>query len=171
MAVPVILPKLEMMMEAGTIVRWLAREGEAVEQGQPIVEIETDKVNMEIEAPAPGVLAGIRAQPGEEVPVTRTIAYIVQPGEPVPERMPIQEDVPSHAPAAEQSGRPSPAAPPAAVPERAAQRPAVAAAPAVRKLAAELGVDLAAVTGTGPNGRITEADVRAAASSAPPKGR
>jgi pyruvate dehydrogenase E2 component (dihydrolipoamide acetyltransferase) len=167
MAVPVILPKLEMMMEAGTIVRWLAREGEAVEQGQPIVEIETDKVNMEIEAPAPGVLAGIRAQPGEEVPVTRTIAYIVQPGE----RVPVLEDAPSPAPAADQSSRPSPPAPPAAVPERAAQRPGVAAAPAVRKLAAELGVDLAAVTGTGPNGRITEADVRAAANSAPPKGR
>lgn len=91
MAKPVILPKFDMMMEAGTIVRWLRHDGEQVREGEPLVEVETDKVNMEIEAPATGMLAGIRAGPGDRVPVAQIIAYILQPGEPVP---PLSEGSP-----------------------------------------------------------------------------
>ncbi|HEV8353058.1 MAG TPA: lipoyl domain-containing protein [bacterium] len=85
MAKPVILPKFDMMMETGVIVRWLAREGHPVREGDPLVEVETDKVNMEIEAPAAGILTGIRAAPGETVPVATVIAYILQPGESLPD--------------------------------------------------------------------------------------
>jgi pyruvate dehydrogenase E2 component (dihydrolipoamide acetyltransferase) len=136
MATPIILPKFDMTMEQGTIARWLRQEGDHVEKGDPVLEVETDKVTMEVEAPASGVLAGIRAQPGQSVPVTQVIAYVVQPGEEVP-------------------------APPS---EPAAGSPA--AAPAVRRLAGELGVDLARVAGTGPGGRVTEADIRAVAARA-----
>jgi pyruvate dehydrogenase E2 component (dihydrolipoamide acetyltransferase) len=81
---PVILPKFDMMMETGVIVRWLVPEGQPVREGDPLVEVETDKVNMEIEAPAAGILAGVRAAPGETVPVASVIAYILQPGESLP---------------------------------------------------------------------------------------
>ncbi|MGH2348307.1 MAG: biotin/lipoyl-containing protein [bacterium] len=84
MAKPVILPKFDMMMESGVIVRWLVGEGQPVREGDPLVEVETDKVNMEIEAPAEGILAGIRAAAGDTVPVATVIAYILQPGESVP---------------------------------------------------------------------------------------
>jgi pyruvate dehydrogenase E2 component (dihydrolipoamide acetyltransferase) len=84
MAKPVILQKFDMMMEHGVIVRWLVPEGQEVNEGDPLVEIETDKVNMEIEAPAAGILAGVRATPGETVPVATVIAYILQPGESLP---------------------------------------------------------------------------------------
>lgn len=85
MARVVILPKFDMMMESGKIVRWLRQEGEQVRQGDPLVEVETDKVNMEVESPATGILAGIRGAPGDVIPVTEVIAYILEPGEPLPE--------------------------------------------------------------------------------------
>ncbi len=84
MAKPVILPKFDMMMEHGVIVRWLVSEGQQVNEGDPLVEVETDKVNMEVEAPAAGILSGVRAEAGETVPVATVIAYIVQPGESPP---------------------------------------------------------------------------------------
>ena len=74
MATGLIMPKLGMTMEQGTIVRWLKEEGQQVEKGEPILEIETDKVVMEVEAPASGTLAGISAGPDEVVPVTKVIA-------------------------------------------------------------------------------------------------
>jgi pyruvate dehydrogenase E2 component (dihydrolipoamide acetyltransferase) len=152
MAAPIILPKFDMTMEQGTIARWLRREGDRVEKGEPILEVETDKVTMEVESPASGILAGIRAEPGQPVPVAQVIAYVVQPGEEVP-------------PAAPEPSPPDAGAAPVVQASRAASgtgAPSVAAAPAVRRLAAELGVDLGRVAGTGPGGRVTEADVRAA---------
>lgn len=138
MATEVIMPKLGMTMEKGTIVRWLREEGEQVEKGEPILEIETDKVVMEVEAPASGTLAGISAGPDEVVPVTEVIAYILEPGEKLEEvaKPPVKE-----------------AAPP--------PKKRIAVTPRARRLAREHEVDLAQVQGSGPGGRIVEADVRA----------
>ncbi len=81
MPVPVIMPKLEMTQEAATVVEWLKREGEHVEKGEPLLTVETDKVTVEVEAPATGVLADVRAAPGEVVPVTQVIAQVLTEGE------------------------------------------------------------------------------------------
>jgi pyruvate dehydrogenase E2 component (dihydrolipoamide acetyltransferase) len=151
-AIPILLPKFDMTMEEGTIVRWLRREGETVREGDPLVEVMTDKVNMEVEAPASGVLAGLRAQAGERVPVTGVIAYILQPGETVPDHEGGAAS-PAHA---EGAG----ASPPPPRTAGASRGPSAGATPLARRIAREAGLDLAAVPGTGPGGRITEADVR-----------
>jgi pyruvate dehydrogenase E2 component (dihydrolipoamide acetyltransferase) len=84
MATEVIMPKVDMVMDGATFVEWLKEEGSPVEKGEPLFIILTDKANIEIEAPASGILAGVRAQPGDEIPVTEVIAYIVGPGESLP---------------------------------------------------------------------------------------
>jgi len=78
------MPALEMAQETGKLVRWLKREGESVTKGEPIMEIETDKVTVEIEATASGILGGVRAREGDVIPVGHTIAWLVQPGEAPP---------------------------------------------------------------------------------------
>ena len=80
MATEVIMPKVDMVMDEGTLVEWLREEGEHVNKGEPLFIILTDKANIEIEAPADGVLAGVRAQPGDVVPVTEVLAYVLGPG-------------------------------------------------------------------------------------------
>src|SRR5512142_3133349 len=95
MATGVIMPALEMAQESGVLVSWLKHDGETVSKGEPIMEIETDKVTVEIEAPASGRLGGILAQEGDVVPVGQTVAWILAPGEEAPKIMP----------AAGQSGR------------------------------------------------------------------
>lgn len=156
MVTPVILPKFDMTMEQGTIAHWLRREGERVEKGEPIVEVETDKVNMEIESPTSGILAGIRARPGQSVPVTHVIAYVIQPGEQVPA---AEEETMAQVASPQSSA----VAPPPQGSAATGARRSVAAAPAVRRLAAALSVELTQISGTGPGGQVTEADVRAAA--------
>src|SRR5579862_5055804 len=84
MAISVIMPALEMAQDTGKILAWRKREGDTVEKGEPLLEIETDKVIVEIEAPADGVLAGVTAGEGDVVPVGQTIAWIVAPGEQPP---------------------------------------------------------------------------------------
>ncbi len=138
MPVPVIMPKFEMAQESGKVLRWLKREGEAVTKGEAILEVETDKVAMEVEAPASGTLVGIRVGPGEVVPIGQPIAYILLPGEAW-----------SEAPAA----LPAPAAPPPSGVPRVT--------PLAERLAQAHGVDLSEVPGTGPGGRVTKADVEA----------
>ncbi|MBI2200722.1 MAG: hypothetical protein HYU43_02150 [Armatimonadetes bacterium] len=81
MATDVVMPALGMAQDTGKLLRWLVAEGEAVKEGQPLMEIETDKMTLEMEAPASGILAGIRASPGQEVPVGQVIAFILDPGE------------------------------------------------------------------------------------------
>src|SRR5262249_23785138 len=81
MPTPVILPKFGFTLETATIVQWLKREGDPVRSGDPICEVTTDKVNMEVEAPEAGTLHGLQFEAGTEVPVTQVIAYIVRPGE------------------------------------------------------------------------------------------
>ena len=91
MAYRVIMPKAGMAMETGKIVRWLKAEGEKVETGEPLLEIETDKVNMEVEAMNSGTLIKILAHEGDTLPVTQTIGYIGEPGEFLEEELPISE--------------------------------------------------------------------------------
>ena len=149
MATNVIMPALEMTQESGTLVNWLKREGETVTKGEPIMEIETDKVTIEIEAAASGILGGILAQVGDVVPVGQTIAWILAPGETPPSAASV--DLPSgrgaSAPAHTDS-KPQPA-----------KSNFTEASPLARNIAEEHGIDLASIK---PNGnRIEKADVMA----------
>jgi pyruvate dehydrogenase E2 component (dihydrolipoamide acetyltransferase) len=158
MPTPVIMPKYEMSQETGKIARWLKAEGDAIEKGEPILEIETDKTNIEVEARAGGILVGICAEPGQVFPVGQPIAYIVKPGEAWPPA--------SAAPAA---AAVTPVAPAAAAAQQEGSV-ALRATPIAERMAAEHGIDLRAVVATGPGGRITREDVEAhlAAQAAPP---
>lgn len=158
MAVEVFMPKMTDHMESGEIIRWLVKEGDAVEQGQILMEVMTDKVVAEFEAPAAGILKGIRAgaEDGATIPVGETFAFIAAPDEPVPALPPLTPGAGGTAGAAPpvvEAVQPEPASP--------AEPGQIRATPAVRKLAREMGVDLAQVRGTGPEGRIREEDVRA----------
>src|SRR2546428_10518276 len=153
----VIMPALGMSQETGKLLRWLVAEGQPVRQGQPLMEIETDKVTVEMESPASGVLAGVRALTGQEVPVGHVVAVILAPGEPPPASTPA-------APAAQPAARVHETqGPPARQSGRAP------ASPKARRLAQELGVDLWTVPGSGPGGEVTAADVmNAKGTPAPP---
>lgn len=170
MATEVILPKVDMVMETGTFVEWLKQEGETVEKGQPLFVIMTDKAAIEIEAPASGILAGVRAKADDVIPVSQTIAYILQPGEKLPAAVSAvsAEVQAASAVAVGNASQPqvSAAAAPAAVgvaPQAENVPGKVRATPVARRMAAELGVDLAVVRGRGPQGRVHRADVLAAA--------
>jgi pyruvate/2-oxoglutarate dehydrogenase complex dihydrolipoamide acyltransferase (E2) component len=148
------LPDLGEGLTEGEIARWLVEEGQDIDEDSPLVEIATDKTTVEIPSPASGTVSRILVPEGEVVPVGTVLVVIGGDGA---EPQPREEAQPRAEPASQQQTM-RPAA------ERAR------ATPLVRKVAAELGVDLAAVTGTGPQGRITEEDVRAA-SSGPEGGR
>jgi pyruvate dehydrogenase E2 component (dihydrolipoamide acetyltransferase) len=167
MAVEVILPKLGATMDEGTILAWKKREGEAIAQGEPLFEVETDKVVMEVEAPASGVLRKILTEAGSVVPVGQVIAIIAGADEELPEA-----PAPLAMPSVAGSGLPPGTASqvPGIVPS---PQEGVLASPAAKKLAREHGVYLQSITGTGPGGRIVEKDVErviAAARSAPVEG-
>lgn len=155
MPTPVIMPKFEMAQETGKVLAWLKREGDPVNKGEALLEVETDKVNQEVESPATGILTGICAAPGQVVPIASPIAYILKPGEAVPGAAPI---VAASAPAAPVSA------------SEFTQR----ATPLAARLAQERGIDLSKLSGTGPLGRITREDVEAAqadAAAAPADGK
>ena len=160
MAISVVMPALEMAQENGKLLAWRKKEGENVSKGEPLLEIETDKAVVEIEAPGDGILAGITADVGAVIPVGETIAWLVAPG----------EKPPAKAATAAPAARATSAAQVAAV-APAAARPAAAVgaaaqiSPKARRLAKELGVDIAQVRGTGPDGTITSEDVQAAANA------
>lgn len=156
------MPALEMAQETGKLLAWRKKEGEAVTKGEPLVEIETDKVVLEVEAPADGILAGVKSVEGEDVPVGQTIAWIVAPGEQPP------ADTDTSAPAARATTEPArTAVAPSPVAERATAEGAKVS-PKARRLAKEHGVDLSRVRGTGPDGTITGEDILAAAAAAAP---
>jgi pyruvate dehydrogenase E2 component (dihydrolipoamide acetyltransferase) len=155
MAVSVVMPALEMAQETGKLLAWKKKEGEHVTKGEPLIEIETDKAVVEIEAPGDGVLAGIKAREGAVVPVGQTIAWLVQPGETVPAE-----------PSLTQTGRTHGSAPTSNVGARASIGPTeIKISPKARRLAQERGVDLAAIKGSGPGGEILASDVESAAAS------
>ena len=159
-------------MESATVVRWLKAEGEEVAKGEPLYEVDTEKVTQEVEAEAAGVLLKIVVQEGEQA-VGTTIAYIGESGEQVAEpAAPTQSaEKPAEAPAREperQEGREAAAATAEAQPATggSATNGRVKASPLARRIARERGIDLAALSGTGPEGRIVAEDVERAAAGA-----
>src|SRR5438046_9202883 len=100
------MPALGMAQETGKLLRWLVAEGQPVAQGQPLMEIETDKVTVEIESPASGILAGIRARPGQEVPVGVVVAGVLAPDEPPPPASTETARAPAPLPAQHARARP-----------------------------------------------------------------
>jgi len=155
MATVVIMPALGMAQETGKVLRWLKSDGEAVAKGEPLLEIETDKVTVEVEAPAAGLLAGIRAAEGDDVPVGETIAFVLAAGESLP------EDVPPAAPVAVAPTLALTASSAAPVAGRS-RRPL--ASPKARRLAKERGIDLSALAGSGSGGAVVASDVEASRS-------
>jgi pyruvate dehydrogenase E2 component (dihydrolipoamide acetyltransferase) len=158
MAHSIVMPALEMAQETGKLLAWRKKEGEAIAKGEPLLDVETDKAVVEIESPADGILAGVKAHAGDVIPVGQTIAWIVGPGE----KPPVEE-------AAAASGRRMDSK---AVPTTAAAATSSAAAPSTptsgarispkaRRLAREHGVDLSRVRGTGSEGEIQAEDVLA----------
>jgi pyruvate dehydrogenase E2 component (dihydrolipoamide acetyltransferase) len=158
MAFSVVMPALEMAQETGKLLAWRKKEGDRVAKGEPLLEIETDKAVVEVEAPADGILARINASAGADIPVGQTIAWIVAPGEAPP------ADSEPVAPAARASSAPKPQQSVIA-PTAGLSPPASGAkiSPKARRLAQELGVDLATVRGSGGTGEILASDVEAAA--------
>ncbi len=168
MATDVIMPALGVAQEKGTLINWLKTEGQSVTKGEPLMEVETDKATVEIEAPASGILANVTAAPGDEVPVGNKIALILAPGENV-EDAPPQRPIAAHAEAAQPTPPITKSAP--APQTQAPQSGIIPASPAARRIAREKGVDLSTLRGTGPHGAILAEDVaRAAASAAPASG-
>lgn len=164
MAISVVMPALEMAQETGKLLAWRKKEGESVRKGEPLLEIETDKAVVEVEAPGDGMLAGIAADVGAVIPVGETIAWLVAPGEKPPVK------VAAAAPAARR--RSGVAGQTAGVAELAASVVKTTVAngppqisPKARRLARELGVDFALVHGTGPDHVITAEDVQRFADS------
>jgi pyruvate dehydrogenase E2 component (dihydrolipoamide acetyltransferase) len=158
MGLSVVMPALEMAQETGKLVSWLKQEGDHVRKGEMLLEVETDKAVVEIEATGDGILGGVTAKPGDVIQVGHTIAWLLQPGE-----------APPAVAATPVSGRTSsvPAAQPAST---SVAGPGVAAAgagprlsPKARRLAQEHGVDVASLKGSGPGGEILADDILAAA--------
>jgi pyruvate dehydrogenase E2 component (dihydrolipoamide acetyltransferase) len=164
------LPKMSDHMTQGTIVKWHVREGDTVQRGQVVLEIETDKAVGEIEAPADGILLGMRAGEGTVVPVGEIIAFVALAGEIIPHLPPLgnavttDEQAPGTGPhgAVPATSAGMKANPPTAV-TTAAEPPGtgpIPATPVARRMAKELGVDLSLVKGSGPGGRIRDDDVQ-----------
>jgi pyruvate dehydrogenase E2 component (dihydrolipoamide acetyltransferase) len=135
----IIMPKFGFAQEESEILEWLSEEGDKVEKGDPVAVVSTDKISMEVEAPETGILSGIRYQIGDTVPVTEIIAYILQPGEKVPE---IKKNVKSLGES-----------------KRIEEKAGKSATPLAKKLIEENLLDIHALTGTGENRKIIKADV------------
>jgi pyruvate dehydrogenase E2 component (dihydrolipoamide acetyltransferase) len=154
MAISVVMPALEMAQETGKLLAWRKKEGERVSKGEPLLEIETDKAVVEIEAPGDGILAGVSADVGAVIPVGETIAWLVAPGEEPPAKPR------SRTPTARASSAPERAA---GVATQSLEPPTASApqiSPKARRLAKELGVDIGRVRGSGPDGTITAEDIQ-----------
>ena len=168
MPTEVIMPQMAFDMVEGTVVRWLKAEGDEVVRGEPIVEVETDKATVEVEAFASGVLRQITVNEGNTVPVGRIIGIIASAGEDLPEvetpvTVPSTIDKPTlvKAPSEPADGKEAPAEDAATPSEAEAKEDRVLASPIARRLAKEKGIDLSLISGTGPRGRITKEDVLA----------
>jgi pyruvate dehydrogenase E2 component (dihydrolipoamide acetyltransferase) len=150
-ATEVIMPALGLAQETGKVLRWLKSDGDSVAKGEALLEVETDKVTVEVEAPADGTLGGLRAAEGDDVPVGEPVAFVLEPGESAPEpagataepRAEAREAVPVET--AERSEEPRPR-----------RR---LASPKARRLASERAIDLDSVAGSGPHGSVVAADL------------
>ena len=175
MATEIVMPKLGLTMESGAISAWLVEEGQEVQKGQALLEIATDKVTMEVEAQAAGILRKILVPAGQEVPVSTTIGVIAAadedidsyvaaaPSDPVPAVAP-SDPTPPVTPVSATPPIPTPPTPTSQAPvpstDADGRRPHKTS-PKARKIAAEHGLDLSGVNGSGPGGRIVSADVLA----------
>jgi pyruvate dehydrogenase E2 component (dihydrolipoamide acetyltransferase) len=158
MATPIRMPQPGQMTEACTVLRWYKREGDPVARGDPLFEIETDKSNMDVEAFDSGTILAVRVAEGESVPVDTIVAWIGEPGEVVPDADPPNGRDPQPAGAPPVS-RPATAPGPSPLP---ASGERIRISPRAARRAAEWGVDLRSIVGTGPDGRIVERDVESA---------
>jgi len=159
MAISVVMPALEMAQETGKLLAWRKKEGESVTKGEPLLEIETDKAVVEIEAPGNGILAGVTADVGAVILVGETIAWLVAPGEKPPAK------TATAAPAARARSAAAHAAVAATTTTTAEASQPPQISPKARRLAKELGVDISTVRGTGPDGTITTEDIQKFADS------
>jgi pyruvate dehydrogenase E2 component (dihydrolipoamide acetyltransferase) len=194
MAVDLIMPKLGLTMEEGTIVRWLVDEGAQVEKGQPVLEVETDKVVVEVEATASGIIGPLLVGEGQTVPVTTLLARIYAPGEkvepgatasqktgdavPAPRITPVARrvaekegvdlsSIPIRGPGERIRARDIQAAQTERQGDGKRTRQRIFSSPRARKRARELGVDWHSLPGSGPRGRVVEKDVLRAATPSP----
>jgi pyruvate dehydrogenase E2 component (dihydrolipoamide acetyltransferase) len=155
--IEIVMPKLGLTMEEGTILRWLQEEGDVFDQGEPLVEIESDKAAVEVESPSYGVLGKVLVDAGTVVSVGQVIAYLLEPGEDQPQTWPVLEDL---AKSEEVQQNHKEAGVGTTFTKTNMQKSGRApASPIARKLAREKEVDLSQVEGSGPGGRITEKDV------------
>jgi pyruvate dehydrogenase E2 component (dihydrolipoamide acetyltransferase) len=162
MPVEIVMPKLGLTMTEGLIVEWRKKEGDPVKKGDILFVLETEKVTYEVEAPEDGSLGKILVKEQETVPVGAIVAYVLKPGESAA----AITATPAAAPKAEAASPAPAAAAPAAAPTLAAPAGGrVKATPLARKVAREYGIDLAAVAGTGPGGRVLREDVEKAKAS------
>lgn len=171
MATEVLMPRQGQSVESCIIIEWRVAEGDTVEEGQPVCDIETDKAAFEVESPTSGTVLGIFYPVDADVEVLKAIAVIGEPGEDISALRPADVDAAPDAsgsaaderqPAAEDSATPIPDAP---APQGAAPTLAAGASPRAKKRAADTGVDIASIVGTGPHGRVIERDVLAARSA------
>ncbi|UWP99540.1 pyruvate dehydrogenase complex dihydrolipoamide acetyltransferase [Aliiroseovarius crassostreae] len=173
MATEILMPALSPTMEEGTLAKWLVKEGDTVQSGDLLAEIETDKATMEFEAVDEGVIGKILVAEGTEaVKVNSPIAILVEEGEEVGDVAASAPAAPAAAeaeaaPAAVEASAPAAAAAPAAPAPQAADGTRIFASPLARRIAADKGLDLTQISGTGPKGRIVKADVEGATASAP----
>lgn len=160
MPVPIILPQWGMGMNDGEIIKWLKSVGDPVANGDQLVEIESAKVNAEVESTADGMLGRIDVEAGRIVDVGTVLGYVLEAGD-------SESDLPDVAPVVGSASTPAPvvAAKSPSVPSATSKGGKQVVTPRARRLAKEIGVDLANVTGTGPSGRVTEDDVKSAAES------
>jgi pyruvate dehydrogenase E2 component (dihydrolipoamide acetyltransferase) len=163
-AIEVIMPKLGMTMEEGTIIAWLRQEGEQLSEGEPLFEVETDKMITEVPAPASGVLRKVLAKPGSTLLVGRTVAIIAQPDEVIRDLSgPSTASVESLA-----TVEPKQLSAPSVTETETSSDIPLKASPAAKKMAREHRVDLRSLAGSGPGGRILESDVMQVIKKLPP---
>ncbi len=174
MTINITMPALSPTMTEGTLAKWLKAEGDSIEAGEPIAEIETDKATMEVEAVEDGVLGKIVVSEGvENVAVNTIIGVMLAEGEDSSALEGVSLEAPAPAPAppapAEEAAPAAvePVAPTATAPPAARDGERIKASPLARKMAAQAGIDLGTLTGSGPKGRIVKADIEAAVGGAP----
>ena len=162
MATDVIMPALGVAQQTGTLLKWFASEGQPVTKGEPLMEVETDKATVEIEAPASGILTQVAAKAGDEVPVGQRIALILEPGEKLVSPAPSAQPITHPRPHGQRGGEGAAAAAPPKTSIRADTTRSLAS-PAARRIAREKGIQLQTLSGSGPEGSILVRDVVRAA--------
>jgi pyruvate dehydrogenase E2 component (dihydrolipoamide acetyltransferase) len=155
------MPKWGLTMEEGIVSKWFKQPGDAVKKGEPLFEVETEKITNQVESPASGILHQIVVAEGAKVPVGAVLAILAEPGE-----TPAKVEAGATASVGSEEASPAPAAKEASPKPKSDFKPC---SPAARRLAKELGVDISLLEGTGPNGRITEKDVQKFHEQGPPE--